>query len=97
MMYGTVARMRVKPGMEDRFDQIAREIGVGRAPGQVAVMVYQLDRDNREFILTAVFENRDAYFANADSPEQYERFMKLMQVLDGEPEWNDGEIVYSVF
>ncbi len=85
-MYGTVARIRVKPGMEDRFDQITRDIGVGRAPGQVAVMVYQLDRDSRE-----------AYFANADSPEQHERFMRLMQVLEGEPEWNDGEIVYSVF
>lgn len=96
-MYGTVARMRVKPGMEDRFDQITRDIGVGRVPGQVAVMVYQLDRDSNEFILTVVFESREAYFANADSPEQHERFMKIMQVLDGEPEWNDGEIVYCVF
>ena len=96
-MYGTVARIRVKPGMEDRFDQITRDIGVGRAPGQVAVMVYQLDRDSREFMLTAAFESREAYFANAESPEQQERFMRLMQVLEGEPEWNDGEIVYSVF
>ncbi|GIK65952.1 MAG: hypothetical protein BroJett018_37460 [Chloroflexota bacterium] len=96
-MYGTVARMRVRPGMEDRFDQITRDIGVGRAPGQVAVMVYQMDRDSNEFILTVVFESREAYFANADSPEQHERFMKIMQVLESEPEWNDGEIVYSVF
>ncbi len=94
-MYGTVARMKVRPGAEDAFQQVAREIGVGRAPGQVAVFAYQMDRDSREFFLAAIFESKEAYAANASSPEQHARFMKLMQVLEAEPEWNDGEIVYS--
>lgn len=94
-MYGTVARMRVKAGSVTDFQQIAQEIGVGRAPGQVAVYAYQLDRDPREFIMVAMFESKEAYVANAQSPEQHARFMRLMQVLDGEPEWNDGEVVYA--
>ena len=94
-MYGTVAHMRVKAGMEDQFEAISREIGVGTAPGQIAVYVYQMDRDNREFYLAVIFESREAYHANAASPEQHQRFMKLMQVLDSEPEWNDGEIIYA--
>jgi quinol monooxygenase YgiN len=94
-MYGTVARIRVKPGAEAQLRQVSAEIGVGRAPGQVAVLVYQMDRDSRDFILVAVFESKEAYFANANSPEQNERFMQLMQLLEREPEWNDGEVVYS--
>jgi heme-degrading monooxygenase HmoA len=94
-MYGTVAHLRVKPGMEAQFEQVAREIGVGRAPGQIAVYAYRMDRDSREYYLAAVFESREAYHANAASPEQHARFMQLMQVLEAEPEWNDGEIVYS--
>ena len=94
-MYGTVARMRVKAGSVTDFQQIAQEIGVGRAPGQVAVYAYQLDRDPHEFMMIAMFESKEAYVANAQSPEQHERFMKLMQVLEAEPEWNDGHIVYA--
>jgi quinol monooxygenase YgiN len=94
-MYGTIARMMVKPGMETQFEQIAQDIGVGRVPGEVAVYAYQMDRNSREFYLVAVFESREAYQANAASPEQNERFMKMMQMLEAEPEWNDGEIVYS--
>ena len=94
-MYGTVAHIMVKPGMEAQFQQIANEIGMGRAPGQVAVYAYQMDRNSREFYLVAVFESRETYRANASTPEQHERFMKLMQVLESEPEWNDGEVVHS--
>lgn len=94
-MYGTVARMHIKAGKEVQFQQTAQEIEVGRAPGQVAVYVYQMDRNSHEFFLAAIFESKEAYFANANSPEQNARFMKLMQVLESEPEWNDGEIVYS--
>ncbi len=95
-MYGTIARMLVKPGMEMQFEQIAQDIGVGRVPGEVGVYAYQMDRNSREFYLVVIFESREAYHANAAAPEQHERFMKMMQVLDAEPEWNDGEIVYSV-
>lgn len=93
-MYGTVARMRVRQGDAEAFQHIAREIGVGRAPGQVGVIAYQMDSDPNEFYLAVIFESRDSYAANAQSPEQHERFMKLMSVLEGEPEWHDGEIVY---
>jgi len=95
-MYGTVARMRVRAGAATQFQQVAQEIGVGRAPGQVSVVVYQMDANPHEFYLAVMFESREAYVANANSPEQHERFMQLMAVLEGEPEWHDGEIVYHV-
>lgn len=94
-MYGTVARMRVKPGMETQFEAVSREIGSVTAPGQVAVYAYQMDSNSHEFFLAVIFESRKAYVANAQSPEQNARFMKLMSVLASEPEWHDGEIIYS--
>ncbi|MCL4878376.1 MAG: hypothetical protein KJ064_17075 [Anaerolineae bacterium] len=45
-MYGTVARMRIKPGYEAEFERIREEIGVGTAPGQLAVYAYQMDQDS---------------------------------------------------
>lgn len=94
-MYGTVARLQVKAGAETQFAQITHEIEGERAPGQVAVYVYQMDRNPREFFMAVLFESREAYFANAESPEQHQRFLKLMQVLEAEPEWHDGEVVYA--
>ncbi len=94
-MYGTIARVRVKAGMENQLSEISREIGVGHGAGQVAVFIYQMDSDPQEFYMVAAFESREAYRANAASPEQNARFMKLMAVLEHEPEWHDGEVIYS--
>jgi len=95
-MYGTVARMRVKPGMEADFQRLAREMEEAFEPdGFITTYVYQMDKDSREFYLAVVFESREQYFANAESPEQHAQFLRLMTVLEQEPEWHDGEIVYS--
>ncbi len=95
-MYGTVARMRVKQGMEAQFQRVARELESERAPGQIAVYAYQMDRDSREFYMAVIFQSKADYVANAQSPEQHGRFLKMMEMLEIEPEWNDGEIVFAV-
>lgn len=94
-MYGTVAQMRVKAGMESGFAALSREIEERTVPGFIASFVYQMDRDSRDFFLAVVFESREAYHANAASPEQHQQFLKLMEYLESEPVWNDGEIVYA--
>lgn len=95
-MYGTVARIRIRETDPDRLAEVMTELGAGKAPGQIAVYAYQTDKDSREFYLVAVFESKEAYFANASSPEQHQRFLQLMQILETEPEWHDGQIVYAV-
>ncbi len=42
-----------------------------------------------------IFENKEAYFALANSPEQDARYRKLLEILEAPPEWHDGEIVYA--
>jgi hypothetical protein len=44
-MYGTVARLRVKPGMEDQFRAFGEEASPNPPPGHVAFYVYQMDTD----------------------------------------------------
>ena len=93
-MYGTVARFRVKPGMEERLQEFGRDQGPA-VPGMVFQHVYQLDADPRWFYLVVAFESREAYRANAASSEQNERYQQYRELLDIEPEWHDGEIVFS--
>ena len=92
-MYGTVARMRVKPGMEERLRQVGRE-AAQTIPSLVFEHVYRLDADPNEYFLVVAFASKEAYVANANSPEQHADYERMLTLLEGEPEWHDGEIVY---
>ncbi len=93
-MYGTVARMRIKPGMESRFDEVMKVYEGTEIPGAVDSWVYRTDEDPRTFYLAVLFENRESYVKNAESPEQDKRYRTLRDILETDPEWHDGEIVY---
>ncbi len=95
-MYGTVARMRVKPGSEDQLTAEMRDFEAAQVPGSRAVYVYRMDGDPRDYYVAVVFDSREAYIANANSPAQNERYQRLVMLLEGEQEWHDGEIVYAL-
>jgi quinol monooxygenase YgiN len=90
-MYGTIAKVRTNPENLSQLKTLSERIGL--APGQIARYIYQMDADSTEFYLVAVFDSREAYQANATSPEQHERFMELRALLTADPEWHDGVIV----
>lgn len=90
-MYGTIAKVKINPEKIEELQVLATSMEL--APGQMARTVYKMDADPNVFYLTAVFESREAYQANAASPEQHERFMELRALLLEDPEWHDGEIV----
>ena len=92
-MYGTVARMKVKPGMEQKLMAISQRQDMRSIPGLVAEAVYKLDANPDEYILVVAFESKAAYQANAGSPEQHKRYLELRELLAADPEWNDGEVV----
>jgi quinol monooxygenase YgiN len=92
-MYGTIAHFRIKPGTRDEFIKAMDGIGEDPIPGWMADYYYQMNYDPDEFYLVAIFKDRDTYEANADSPEQHERYMKFRSFLVEDPKWNDGFIV----
>jgi quinol monooxygenase YgiN len=92
-MYGTVARLRIKPGQEAAFRQLGQEMNAEAPPGYVFSYVYRMDADPHEILLAVGFESEEAYRANAESPEQHQRYEQLRSLLDADPEWRDGQIL----
>lgn len=88
-MYGTVARLRFDPADADSlitnltgqpmdidgFE--SAEILMGDTPGEAWLVVK--------------FRDRESYIANADSPDQGERYEAFRAFLTEDPEWHDGE------
>lgn len=94
-MYGTVARLRIKPGVEQKLMQIGRRRDIREIPGGLWQAIYRLDDKPNEYLLAVGFESKEAYEANASSPEQHQRYLELREMLTADPEWDDGEIVDS--
>jgi heme-degrading monooxygenase HmoA len=94
-MYGTIARMQLKPGMQQSFDELGRQIAAQGIPGWIAEYVYQSDRDPNEYFLAVVFESKEAYRKNAESPEQDAVYRRMREMLVADPEWHDGQIVFA--
>ena len=95
-MYGTVARMRIKPGMQEAFLAWVESSTRARRtiPGHLKSFVYQTDADPNTLMLVVVFESREAYHANAASAEQHAELQAMLAFLEAEPEWHDGEAIF---
>lgn len=94
-MYGTVARMRLKPGSEEKLMADMQQYQSINIPGYISSTVYKLDAGGNEYILAVVFADKDSYDKNSDDPEQDKRFQQMMTWLAAEPQWMDGEIIYN--
>jgi heme-degrading monooxygenase HmoA len=88
--------MRFKAGAAAQMADVIQEYDQIQIPGMVATYVFQTDADPQEYIVVTAFESKVAYLANAGSPEQHARYLKLRELLESDPQWNDGTIVQSV-
>lgn len=93
-MYGTVARIQIKPGEEDRLREFQATYEAIEVPGFVSQYLYKMDKEANVYYIAVVFDSKAAYLANADSPEQDTRFHEFRALLTTDPEWHDGEIIY---
>lgn len=92
-MYGTIAKFRVKSDKEAELRDHIQEFGSTNTRGFVASALYKADKGGQEYWLAVVFEDEASYKANAESPEQDARYQVMRSYLDGDPEWNDGEVI----
>ncbi|QBD79143.1 hypothetical protein EPA93_25450 [Ktedonosporobacter rubrisoli] len=95
-MYGTVAQMRARAGTAQQLIDQLKDFEAAQVPGTVAVYCYRMDSDENEYYIAVVFESKEAYRANAESPEQDARYRQLCALLEEEPVWHDGEIISSL-
>ena len=93
-MYGTVANIRVKAGHQGDLTKLIQEWNTERKPkihGAQTGYLVQLDSDPQDMIMIGIFDNKDVYTKNADDPEQDRWFRRMMEHLESEPDWHDGE------
>ena len=92
-MYGTIARLHPSPGSEEAlaaYGQRYRDLGV---PGFRGSWVFRPDHepyDRPTVFLVAMFDDQASYRANADSPDQHERYLEMRALLEDDPDWMDG-------
>ena len=91
-MFGTVARVRVKPGHEKELAEMAAEITEANPPGFVTNYILQSKDDPQEKWMVAIFESEKAYYDNAEDPQTNAQYEKWMEIVEGAPEWHDVHV-----
>ncbi|MFN8422249.1 MAG: antibiotic biosynthesis monooxygenase [Anaerolineae bacterium] len=92
-MYGTVARMQIKPGAEAQLMALSKDYSAATVPGYVGEYIYRLDNEPNTYYMAVLFDSKEAYHANAQDPAQNERYMQMRALMASDPEWHDGEII----
>lgn len=95
-MYGSIFRMKVKEGAENRIAELMEEWERDvrpDVPGALGGYLMKPDNANGELVGVAVFEDRESYRANAESPKQDEWYRKMRDQLEDDPAWEDGEFL----
>ena len=94
-MYGTIARLKVKPDRVEALQRLTASYDDLQVPGFVGTHVYRMDADETEYYLVVMFQDRDTYRKNAADPAQDQRYREMRELLAEDPNWHDGEVVWS--
>ena len=95
-MYGTIFRMKVKPGHGQRVIDIFNDWERDRKPktkGAIGGFLFRPEVEPSELIGVAIFQDKESYVANADIHEQDTWYRLLREQLESDPVWEDGEYV----
>ncbi len=98
-MYGTIFTMKVKRGKDAELIESFKKWDRERKPkvrGAVASFLLKSDKGAGQYFGVAVFKDKDSYRANAEDPEQDKWYRQLRELLQADPEWHDGEYLYSI-
>ncbi len=97
-MFGTIATVSPKAGMEDAFLRLIEEWGSERGSkiaGPQRIYVARSERDPSVLLLTVLFDTREAYEANAADPEQDRWYNRMVECLNEPPDWHDHEVLLA--
>jgi hypothetical protein len=90
-MYGTIARLKAKPGALELLAEYEQR----RPPGFINSYIFKMDSKPDELWMVVLFKDRETYFSNAESPIQNEEYQQIRELLLEDPEWHDGTIVFE--
>ena len=92
-MFGTIARMKFKPGAYEKMQDVMEGFEQRQVKGFLFNAVYRSQSDPDEVWLIVGFEDEASYRANAEDPETDQMAQQYQELLTVPPEWHDGEIV----
>jgi len=92
-MFGTVARMKFKPGAYEKMRSLMEGFEQRQVKGFLFNTVYRSQSDPDETWLIVGFEDEASYRANANDPETDKMAQQYRELLAAAPEWHDGEII----
>jgi len=96
MLYGSIFHMKVKPGKEADVITCFQDWEKYRQPnadGAIGGFVKRPGKAPNTLIGVAMFRDKASFEANDKTPKQNTWFTELMQYLEEEPAWEDGEYV----
>jgi len=88
-MYGTIMRATVKAGQRQAFEEVMRSMAPDSSTGFHSAEVAWEDRDPNRLLMVVHFRDRESYLANASTPQTDSEYRRMVEYLDGEPEWID--------
>tara|TARA_B000000475_G_C15841354_1_gene384078 strand:+ start:205 stop:495 length:291 start_codon:yes stop_codon:yes gene_type:complete len=93
-MYGTIFNLKVKDGHEKL---LLEEMNTQEEnpEGMIAWFLMTPDDTSKDWIGVAVFNSKEDHVNNANRPQQAQSFQKMMEHLEEEPKWTDGEYPIS--
>ena len=98
-MFGTIYQMKPKAGREQAVAEHLRLWERERRPnlrGAVAGYLFRSKGQPGTLVGVAVFDSEASYRRNADDPAQDGWYRELREMLEADPEWNDGDILVAV-
>ena len=90
-MYGTLGRMTPKAGRRNELVAMMSSPPAGAAAtGYRGGYVLKAD-DGDDVVLAVMYDDKDSYVAMVHDPQTDANFGKIMELLEAEPTWTDGE------
>jgi quinol monooxygenase YgiN len=90
-VYGTIGRMTPKAGKRDELVALLSTAPSGAAAGGYRGGYLMKADEGDEVVIAVMYEDKAAYDAMVHDPATDENFGKIMELLEGEPAWTDGE------
>jgi len=90
-VYGTLGRMKVKPGKVDDVVGHLKNPPSGEARKGYRGAYLLVADEGEEVVVAVMYEDKDAYFTMVHDPATEANYPKLLELLEDEPTWTDGE------
>jgi len=90
-MYGTIGRMTPKAGKRDELVALLSTPPSGAAAAGFRGAYLMKADEGDEVVIAVMYEDKAAYDAMVHDPVTDANFGKIMELLEDEPGWTDGE------